>query len=368
MHQGRITKVDVRILSIPLKEKWQTSGYTAHTRSTLVVRLRTEEGVCGYGEASPSLVFNSSTPATQKLVICDHFAPLLTGRSVFEAAALVDEMDRCCKDNGGAKSAIDQACWDAAGKLLGLPVHRLLGGAVVDRVPQVAALGVHDVERSLQIGRSFLKAGYRSLKLKVGVDTKREIEILRLLRSELGEDFSVRVDVNQNFDVAEALHFAEKIAPFAIECMEQPLPYWNFKGMAFVRNRIPFPVMADESCGSFHDVLRLIDVGAADIFNLKIVKMGGIYRARQALSVVEAAGFTAVAGGFELGIGTAASLHLASLSHAMKPANEHFVSPNFEQEIISEPYHLVDGALSVPAAPGLGFGNPLVDFENTGDE
>lgn len=362
MSGGKIIRVDTKVLDVPLKRKWRTSGYTAYSRPTLVVRLVTEEGVAGYGEASPSLVFNGCTPATQELVIRDALAALILGRSVFETEDLVEVMDRHCRSNGGAKSAIDQACWDAAGKLLNRPVNELLGGGGTQKIAQVGAMGSHDIEESLAIAESLVGSGYKSLKIKVAIDPEHEIRLIRAIREKLGYGFKLRIDANQGFGLEDALKFGEKLASCEMECFEQPLPYWDHKGMAFMRKRCSFPIMADESCGNLHDVINLIEWGAADIFNLKLVKMGGLRRGKQALDAVEAAGFSAVAGGFELGIGTAASLHFSSLSPAMKPANEHYVAPYFERDIIDPPHAFKEGVLHVPTGPGLGLGKILVDF------
>lgn len=362
MEEGRIKNIKTKVIDIPFKTPWQTSAYFAKSRPTLLVQIETKEGVYGYGEASPSLVFNAGTPETQEIIIKKYLSGHIVGKSVFNVSEIIDIMDHVCKGNGGAKSAIDQACWDASGKLLKKPVCYLLGGQITKKVPQVKAVGAHALDKIIQIIQSMLVDGYDSLKIKVGVDVKKEVKLISKIRENFGDIIKIRVDANQAFDLNGALKFAEQITPFSIECFEQPLADWDIKGMKFMRKKTDIPIMADESCSDLFALKRLIDEEAADIFNLKIVKMGGIFRAKQALAIVESAGKIAVAGGFEAGIGTSASLHLSCTSPVMKIANEHFVSPNFEWEIITEPFKIEGGGLMVPEGPGLGFGDPTIDF------
>ncbi|MGC9373043.1 MAG: mandelate racemase/muconate lactonizing enzyme family protein, partial [Thermovirgaceae bacterium] len=325
------------------------------SRPHLLVGIETEDGVCGYGEASPSAAFMGETAYTAMDLIERDIKAALPGISVHDRVSIHRRLDRMVHGNGGAKSAIDLAVHDAAGKALGLPVCRLIGGRLRDKVPQAWVLGIQTVENGLEEAKSMLGRGYKAIKVKVGADADREIELLRLLRSELGYGFKLRVDANQGFSVREAFRFLDAVRELDLECVEQPVPRWDIRGLREVRERGGVAVMADESCSSLPDAIRIIEAGAADILNIKVPKVGGLYRACQIAAVAEAAGLSAVAGSnIEAGLGSLANIHFAASQACMVHDNDQIAVPLYEEDLIDSEIPLEDGAVPVPEKPGLG--------------
>jgi L-Ala-D/L-Glu epimerase len=355
LSDSRIRNISTLVIEMPFKKTWQISLYAAASRPHLFVRVETEEGVSGYGEASPSPAFMGETAYTSREVIERNLKQSLTGISVHDRTTLHERMDRILHGNTGAKTAIDLAVHDAAGKVLGLPVCRLIGGKLRNNVPQAWVLGIQEVQDGLEEARVMLDRGYGSIKVKVGTDPKRELDLLNALRSEHGYGFRLRIDANQGFSVPDALAFLQKAGTLELECIEQPVPRWDIRGLREIRMRGGVPVMADESCSSPQDAIRVIEAGAADILNIKVAKVGGLYRAVQTASIAEAAGLSVVAGSnIEAGLGSWANIHFAASQNCMRHDNDQIAVPLYEKDVIEEEFNLVSGGIPVTDRPGLG--------------
>jgi len=351
----RIRSISTTVLEMPFRKTWQISLYSAATRPHLFVRVETEDGIYGYGEASPSPAFMGETAYTAREVIDRHLKVALIGVSIHDRSTIHTRMDRILHGNSGAKTAIDLAVHDSAGKALGVPVCRLIGGKLRENVPQAWVLGIQEVKDGLEEARFMLEKGYGTIKVKVGTNPPREIELLKALRSEHGNDFKLRVDANQGFSVRETMAFLQKTSHLDLECIEQPVPRWDIKGLREIRSRGGVPVMADESCSSPQDAIRVIEAGAADILNIKVAKVGGLYRAVQTASLAEAAGLSAVAGSnIEAGLGSWANIHFAASQACMCHDNDQIAVPLYENDIIEEEFDLASGGIPVTDKPGLG--------------
>ncbi len=355
MSAGKIREVKTAVVEMSFRKTWQISLYAAQTRPHLLVRVETEEGIFGFGEASPSLAFMGETAYTGRDVIERSLKSQLEGVSVLEVGEIHRRMDRTAAACHGAKTALDLAVHDAAGKLLQVPVYALLGGKLRPSVPQAWVLGIQTVEEGLAEGRTMLERGYGTLKVKVGTDTDREVLLLEKLREELGYGFFLRIDANQAFTAWETLAFYERISHLDLEYVEQPVKSWDLKGLRHVRERIDIPVMADESCCTIHDALRIVEMEAADMLNIKVAKVGGLHRAVQVASIAEAAGLTAVAGSnIEAGLGSMANVHFAASQPCMVHHNDQIAVPLYEEDLLSSPLEACHGEVLLREDPGLG--------------
>lgn len=355
MTGGRIREVRTAVVEMPFRKTWQISLYAARTRPHLLVRVETEEGITGFGEASPSLAFMGETAYTGREVIERNLKSILEGVSVLDICEIHSRMDRAAAGCHGAKTALDLAAHDAAGKLLQIPVCSLLGGKLRPSVKQAWVLGIQSVEEGLAEGRIMLERGYGTLKVKVGTDTSREALLLEKLREELGFGFRLRIDANQAFTAWEALSFYETVNHLKLEYVEQPVRSWDLAGLRHVRDRIDVPVMADESCCSIHDAMRIVDMGAADMLNIKVAKVGGLHRAVQVAAIAEAAGLTAVAGSnIEAGLGSMANVHFAASQACMVHDNDQIAVPLYEEDLLDPPLEVAGGEVPLDESPGLG--------------
>jgi muconate cycloisomerase len=209
-------------------------------------------------------------------------------------------------------------------------------------------------------------SGITTLKVKVGIDAKRDIELVRRLRAAVGPDVKLRVDANQGYKSwKEALQVTRVMQGENIWYMEQPCE--GLENMARVAQNTDVPVMADESAWTAHDVLRIIQFQAAEMLSVYYTKPGGLLKSKKLLAVAEAAGLRCdINGSGEMGIGNAANLHLAASSAIIdlpgtipvtstaQIVRTKVAGHKYLDDIIEEPFIYRDGCMLVPEGPGLG--------------
>lgn len=355
---SKIKNVKVKVVEVPLKTTWQTSLYATSTRAHCVVKIETEDGIDGYGEASPAAAFMGETAYTMEVIITKYFKPMLIGKSVLDISGINDTMDRIFSGNTSAKAAIDIALHDAAGKALKVPVYVLLGGKCRDSFDLAWSMGFKEFDKSVDEAREYVKKGFKVMKLKVGKGVEEDAKLVGRLRETFGPNVPIRLDANQGFTPGDAIALMHRVVEFNPECFEQPVPKWNYEGMRHVREHsCGVRIMADESISSLHDVMNVIKNGCADFFNIKVGKVGGLYRACQVAAAVEAAGFQAAAGSnLELGIGEAASAHFITSQPAVCLPSDAFCGTGLHTEnLIKTPLAMTpQGTFSCNNAPGLG--------------
>jgi len=355
MLNGSIRRISTLVIEMPFKKSWEISLYSANSRPHLLVMVETEEGVFGFGESSPSTAFMGETAYTDQEIIERNMKQSIVGLSVFDRSALHATMDRIAYMNNGVKTALDLAVHDAAAKILKVPVCHLLGGRIRKKVPQAWVVAIQEVTDGVQDAKNLLAKGYRSIKVKVGINLEREVSLLKEIRKELGTGFQLRVDANQGFSVRKALYFLDKVRDLDLECMEQPVPRWDIKGLREVRLRGGVPIMADESCSSLHDAIRVVESEAADILNIKVTNVGGLYSACQVAAIAEAAGLSAVAGSnIEAGLGSMANIHFAASQACITHDSDQICVPLYERDLLEEEIPLEKGMVEVKDTPGFG--------------
>jgi muconate cycloisomerase len=255
---------------------------------------------------------------------------------------------------------------DLLGRALGVPVYQLLGGRCRDAVPIAHMLGLLPLDDALAEARAAWADGLRAFQVKGGRDPERDREVISRLRAALGPAAFLRLDANQGYGLP-------KVAIAALRAMEQARldaaeqPVAGLAALAEVRQAVRPLVIADESCWSAADALALAQACAVDAISIYVGKAGGLYPARQIAAVAAAAGLPHdVNGSLELGVGTAANVHLAiaapmatlaSVTPIAAPAE---TAPTqvggryFADDVVSCPFSYRDGAVAPLDAPGLG--------------
>lgn len=341
--------------------------------SHLILRLQTDEGIVGWGETpaiatwgGAHMMYYGETPQTVRHLIADYFFPLLQGRSPFEIGALHAAMDRAVKGHPYAKAAIDIALHDTVGQALGVPVYVLLGGAYRDRIAVAHSLGIMENDRAVSEAEQAAAEGVMTIKCKTGLDPKRDVALVKALRTTLGPEIALRVDANEGYrSVKEAIAITHAMEQFDILFTEQPVA--DVADMAAIAAAIHVPVMADESAWTPRDILRLRDLRAAELISLYVTKPGGLYRAREVAVMAEAVGLRCdIGGSIEMGIGLAANLHLGAATHIAelasvcpvnRPAEAYqgeIAGVYYLDDIVVEPFNYSAGSIMVPRGPGLG--------------
>jgi len=306
----RITKITADKVSIPLHEPFVISLGVVDSADTVIVQVQTDEGLTGYGEGAGVGFVTGESPDTV-LEAIKVFTPELMGLNPFAIEHAHKAMDRLLVGNGSAKAALDLAMYDIMGKSAGLPVYQLLGG--VDGVVEVdQTIGLGDPAEMATKAGELVAQGYREIKVKAGSDDDHDEAAIGLIR-QAAPHAHLKVDANQGWTAAQALRLLAMYQVAGVEAVEQPLPYWDVDGMAYVRSRSPIPIMADESCFTPHDASRIVRHQAADLINIKLMKCGGIYPALQINAIAEAAGLHCMVGCMlESRLSIAAGAHLVA--------------------------------------------------------
>lgn len=308
--------MDVRLIEVyrVVLSYWEpfriAPGVSAESHN-VIVKVVTDNGVVGWGEASPSKRVCGETSETV-LKVLDRVASRLVGVYALGIECCVELMDDVVGGNPSAKAAIDMALHDILGKSVGAALFKLLGGYRQEVLTDLTL----SVKTPKEMARDAVRAverGFRALKVKVGVNPKEDVERIQAIREAVGSNVAIRIDANEGWTPSQAIEVLEEIERFNIEFVEQPVKANDVKGLAKVRKNSSVPVMADEAVHSPEDALRLIRADAVDLINIKLMKCGGLLKARKIAAVAEAAHVPCMIGCMgESKLGISAAVHLAA--------------------------------------------------------
>lgn len=277
----------------------------------LLVRIETDAGLSGMGEACPAWFVTGEFQDTAYL-IAQKLAHLLLGKDPLALQARLGEIDGFMVKNPTIKSAFDLALYDLAAQHAGLPLYAYLGGEK-RRFHTNFTMGIAAPEAMAETARRYQERGAQSMKIKLGEGDETDIERVLAIRAAIGGDIPLRLDANQAWSPRRALRILNAIADQNIEFCEQPGPHWDLEGMRWLRERSPIPIMADESLFGPHEAFQLAQMGACDIFNIKLAKCGGIHGALAIDAIAAAAGIPCMLGGMaETRLGVSAAAHFVA--------------------------------------------------------
>jgi muconate cycloisomerase len=373
MAEAPIAAIELHHVALPTRREHRWTGLTEPIGGYVLVKMTDELGAEGWGEA-PALKdwggefgrYFGETPATTIEVVTRHLAPAVKGCPPGEIVELHARMDRAIKGFPYAKAAVELAAYDLAGKQCGLPVYRLLGGALRHRIPVTHSIGLIGYEEAEREVAQVVAEGIRTIKIKVGVEPDRDVEMVRRIRDTVGAGIALCVDANQGYRTpGEAIQTLRRMERFGLIYFEQPVE--GIERLAQVARAIDVPVMADESAWNAHDVIQIIEQRAAQIVSIYTTKPGGLYRAMEAAAVARAAGIICnVNGSVETGIGNLANLALAAAAPACMlscvvpvstPAQAQsgqIAGIYYKDDLIAQSMRLVEGAIELPTASGMG--------------
>jgi L-alanine-DL-glutamate epimerase-like enolase superfamily enzyme len=330
-------------------------GTYSHVESVLV-RLTTDTGLVGWGEATPDPYVTGESWAGTEAMLRHDLLPLLRDQNPLAREAIHARLDGLVTGAPSAKAAIDLALWDIAGKQAGLSIAALLGGPVHDTLVWHATLSIGAPAAMAAEARAAVMAGHTEIKMKVGAARLMDdVERIMAVRAAVGPDVALMVDANQGWrDPATAIRAIQAIAPAAPVWIEQAIRADDFAGLAEVRRATGIAQMADEGVHSARDGLRIAELRAADLVNVKLMKTGGITEAMRLIAVCEAAGLRCMVGSMvESTIATAAGVQIALARRAVV-ANG-LVGPVMLRDDLATGLIYADGAIRTdPDAPGLG--------------
>jgi L-alanine-DL-glutamate epimerase-like enolase superfamily enzyme len=369
----KIRSIEASAFRLPPRRDFKWAGLNVVLGGFVLVRVMTDDGLIGYGEATPLPDWggdfgrrSGETLATVISLVNGIFAPALVGTDPTAVTAARRSMDRLAVGNSYAKCAIDIALHDLWGKSVGQPIYRLLGGAVRDCVPVAHMIGLMNEPEAIKEGIAAVVDGVRALQIKGGVDPERDVRLVRTLRKELGSAVTLRLDANQGYGHAkQASCVVERLTAAGVDLVEQPAAGLSF--LAEVTAKATVPIIADESCWDVNDALEVVRHRAADCLSIYLAKAGGFVGARAVAAVAEAQRMPCdINGSIESAIGNAANTHfvlaqpavsLASVIPISAPAGAHpcrVAGRYYEDDVISEAFAVRDGALLPLNRPGLG--------------
>ncbi|MGB4703799.1 MAG: dipeptide epimerase [Candidatus Saccharicenans sp.] len=348
----KIKKIEIYTFDIPLFEPFTIAIGTMYAANDVLVKVITDSGVYGIGEACP---FPPITGETQESNIAAARAirEILLDKDPLNIEGLIDGIGNMVHSNPSAVAAFDSALYDILGKVAGLPLYRLLGGYRSSFETDMTT-GLNTPEKMAASARENVQQGYRQIKIKVGQNPELDIQRVAAVRQAIGPDIKLRLDANQGWSVPEAIHALKKMEPYRIEFCEQPVKDSDIYGMKQVRAQSPVPIMADESLFGPADAIKLIKEEACDYFNIKLMKAGGILNSLKIAHVAAAANIKCMVGCMlETRLGLTAAAHLVASQKNIVFADldgnsEHKVDP------VIGGIKIEKGTIYLPEAPGLG--------------
>lgn len=352
----RVASVEVFRVDMPMRGFFRNAFHNHNVQPCCLVRLRTDDGFEGVGDVEPFRGYSSGGRDETAEAIERRLGPALLGADPRRARAAAQRMEEAARGSCEAKAALGMALADLHAQALGVPLHELLGGAVVEEVFFNGWIGILSPGEAAREARACRDRGWISCKVKAGGKVESDAARVLAVREAVGGDFEIRIDANESYArVEDAVAFAREVRGAGPALFEQPVPRGDLEGMARIRRAIGFPVMADECVYGHDSLLKIIQAGAADIVKLKLLKQGGLLAAREMAATAEAAGMRLVIGhGFGLSAYTLAEVHLASTCAAFLRAIESVGPDKMLDDVVDRPLAIGPGRLKVPQGPGLG--------------
>ncbi len=341
-------------MQVPLHEPFKISNGEVSVKDAILVELQGTNGNTGWGEASPmgGSFYSTETPDSTWEFLVSKAVPGLLEHPIPEASRCFDWLSGF-PGEPFAKAGIEGAVWDYWANLTGVPLYQMFGGSRRP-VPSGVAIGLMPtIEELLNRVDTFLRQGYRRIKIKIMPG--HDVELVQAVRKRFG-DIPLMVDANSAYCLEDAAIF-EEMDGYGLMMFEQPLGRKSLAEHAELQRRLRTPICLDESAEDLESIAKAIRLGSARIINIKVQRMGGLAPAKQAHDAAQAAGIPCWMGTMpELGIASAQALHLATLGNFTFPTDVEASARWFKDEIIAPPIEISsDGFIQLPEGLGMGF-------------
>ncbi len=318
------------------------------------VEIELENGVTGIGAGNPSEYVTGESFEQCQTALQEKNLHFLVGRDIRELNQLTFEITQKFPANPAARAALDIALYDAFTKQIDVPLVKFLGQKI-HSLPTSNTIGIKNVEETLKEAQEYGERGFTVLKVKLGKDVAEDIERIVKLREKFGNKFVIRIDANQGYDVAKTIEFYNKTKHLQVELIEQPLPAKAIDQMRTLPDEIRQILAADESLLTPHTAFELVkQPRATGIFNIKLMKCGGISQGLKIADIGSLAGVDLFWGcNDESIISITAALHLAFAC-----ANTKYIdldgSLDLARDVVKGGFILKDGVMYCSDKPGLG--------------
>ncbi|MEZ6128172.1 MAG: enolase C-terminal domain-like protein [Planctomycetaceae bacterium] len=357
----KITNVEAIPVRIPLKpERRMVSALGRHEVSEFVlVRLQTDNGLEGAGEATVTPCWSGETVWGATAIIQNLFAGIVIGCDPTDVETVTARMDAIAVDNWFAKSAVEMACWDVAGKQQQKPVYELLGGAVRSlTIRNRFSLGAYPPDVAASRAAERVAAGFTTVKVKVGTGDVADVARVKAVRAAIGENIELTVDANGGWSDASARTCLQQLADCNIALVEQPLQRGDYTRLRQLRTDLGIRILADESCFDEIQLQELIQQQCCDAVTLYPGKQGGIQKAVRMSAFAEQHGIPCTIGSnLEWDVGAAAMMHfvVASANVQIETIPGDCLGPSYHEFSIAHQPLKIEGAFTTLSdRPGLG--------------
>ncbi len=349
-----ITQIELYKLFIPLEKPFVISLGTINNAENIIVIIRTNKDISGFGECSPFMTINGESQSTC-FFVGQHFAKALKEKNPLDIEGCMNVMDKIIYGNTSIKSAFDIALHDIASQNAGVPLYKFLDGAKNKILYTDYTVSIGEPQKMANDALKIKEAGYPVIKVKLGESKEADIFRIQTIRKAVGKKIPIRIDANQGWDVKTAIEILQGLKRCNIQFCEEPIPRWDFMNLKNVKKKSPISIMADESCCDHHDAQRLIQLKACDMFNLKLGKSSGLLKAKKIIRLAEKENMKMQVGGFmESKITMTANAHLALCSKNILYCD--FDTPLMfaEDPVTAGIVYKENGVIEVPETPGLG--------------
>jgi L-Ala-D/L-Glu epimerase len=351
----RILRASARVEEFPLTRPYAIAGQAPLDRvGNVVVEIESDSGMRGLGAGSPGEHVTGETLDACAAALTGDGLSWLSGRDPRAVPALCREAERRWPEAPAARAAVDIALHDLLATAIGLPLCDLLGRAH-DAMPTSITIGIKPLDETLGEAVEYVGRGFRCLKVKIGDDLEGDVERLVRLRERVGARTTIRVDANVGYTIEETRLFFERTARLGLELVEQPVPRELFPRLGELREPWRRAVAADESLHGEEDALALAaPEPLCGIYNIKLMKCGGVWAAGRIAAIAETAGVALMWGCMdESRISIAAALHAAFASPATRYLDLDG-SLDLARDVVDGGFVLEDGIMRTTAEPGLG--------------
>ena len=357
----KIKTIESIPVRLPMKKPVQMAGETVAQAENVFVRIESDAGAVGWGEAAAAPTMTGETIVSMMAAI-ELLTPKLLGRAADDFVGAGAAMDAQLYGNSGAKAAIDMAFYDLVGRSTGGPVYALFGAKQRSRIAVLAVIGSQDAAADLRDAQARWDAGYRAFKIKVGLgspeaDATRTAMICQALKRQVqgGEPCLVCADANQGFCVDGALTFVRGIGDCGLDFFEQPVSAHDLDGMRRVAAASAIPIGADEGIHALDDIARHHERKAARGVSLKAIKLGGLSGLFAASRLCGELGMqvniSCKTG--ETSLASAAAVHLAAVAPAIGWGLT-VTNAGLAEDVTAAPLAVTNGHVEVPERAGLG--------------
>jgi L-alanine-DL-glutamate epimerase-like enolase superfamily enzyme len=355
----KITGLELFHISIPFRQPYKLSKVygTLTEAHAVVLKVHTDAGIVGLGEADPMNPFTEEAPGVVMAVIRDVIAPHLLNRDPLRIAEIETDLDQTVHGNLMSRGAVNMALFDILGKVHQLPAHVFLGGIRHEQLPLLGPIGSGSPAEDADAIETLIQQGYRTVMIKMGALPVAE-EIRRAVAAveRYGDRLTLIMDANQGWTFKETLTFVDGIDGSEPAVLEQPVATGDLAKLRNIRDRIPYLLSVDESLVTLEDAAGVIRAEAADAFSIKVSKNGGLSKSHTIARAAEVFGIKILLNSMlEFGITQAASLQVGcTLNNLLDCGHAYMSVLRMSDDITDFQKNISDAVVAVPREPGLG--------------